>query len=136
MAPEETERHEKDHMVSSKQVTELRKHPRVTTTELGRLYGRVRTAAPATVRASGHSLAATTRDISLGGVFMVTDARFREGTAIEVVLMLPKELGLPASEVVCCHGKIVRTEIMEGQYGIAAKIERIPAVPQADLLIG
>jgi PilZ domain len=89
-------------------------------------------AAPAIIRAGGHTLAATTRDVSLGGVFMVTDAALREGTDIEVVLMLPKELGLSASEMVCCYGKIVRTETIKGQYGIAAKIERFQAVQQGN----
>jgi hypothetical protein len=60
-------------------------------------------------------------------VFVVTDAALREGTDIEVVLMLPKELGLSASEMVCCHGKIVRTETVKGQYGTAATIERFQA---------
>jgi hypothetical protein len=101
----------------------------VTTT--GRRHKRHEMAAPATIRAGGHTLAATTKDISLGGLFMFTDAALRDGTDIEVVLMLPKELGLSASEMVCCHGKIVRTEIMGGQYGIAATIERFQAVPQA-----
>ena len=96
----------------------------MTTTEIGRLYERLEMAAPATIRAGGHTLAATTRDVSLGGVFIVTDAALREGTDIEVVLMLPKGLGLTASGMVCCCGKVVRTETMEGQYGIAAKIER------------
>ena len=41
--------------------------------------------------------------------------------------MLPKELGQPVSEIVCCQGKIVRTECIEGQYGIAAKIDRFLA---------
>jgi hypothetical protein len=104
----------------------------VTTTKLGRLHERVRSAAPPTIRTGGHTLAATTRDVSLGGVFIVTDAALREGTYIEVVLMLPKELGLSASEMVCCHAKIVRTETIEGQYGIAATIERFLAVPQGN----
>ena len=87
-------------------------------------------AAPATIRAGQHTLAATTKDISLGGLFVFTDAAFREGTDIEVVLMLSKELGLPTSGMVCCHGKIVRTETAEGQYGIAVTIEQYGAVPQ------
>jgi len=89
------------------------------------------TTMPATIRTGGHTLAATTRDVSLGGVFIFTDAKLREGADIEVVFMLPKELGLPVSEMVCCHGKIVRSETIEGQHGIAATIERFQAVPQA-----
>ena len=95
----------------------------MTTTQLGRRHERVRTVAPATIRANGHTLAATTRNVSLGGLFIVTDAALREGTDIEVFLMLPKNLGLPASGMLRCHGEIVRIEAIEGQFGIAAKIE-------------
>ena len=101
------------------------------TTELGRLYERVRTVAPATVRAGGHTLAATTRDVGIGGVFIFTDAPLPEGSDIEVVLILPKEFGPSFSGIVRCHGKIVRTEFIDGQHGIAAKIELIEAVQQA-----
>lgn len=83
-----------------------------------RKYKRHKTTTPATIRSGGHTLAATTRDVSLGGLFIFTDAALREGSEIEVVLMLPKELGLPASQMVCCHGKIVRSEIVDGQHGV------------------
>jgi len=101
----------------------------VTTTK--RQYKRHKTSVPATIRTGGHTLAATTRDVSLGGLFIFTDAKLRRGADIEVVLMLPQELGLPASEMVCCHGKIVRSETIDGQHGIAASIERFQALPQA-----
>jgi hypothetical protein len=102
---------------------------RVNTTK--RKYKRHKTTTPATVRAEGHTLAATTRDVSLGGLFIFTDAALREGSEIEVVLMLPKELGLPDSQMVCCHGKIVRSEMVDGQHGVAATIERFQSLPQA-----
>jgi PilZ domain len=101
----------------------------VTTTK--RQYKRHKTSVPATVGLGEHTLIATTRDVSLGGLFIFTDAKLHEGAEIQVVLMLPQELGLPASEMVCCHGKIVRSEIIDGQHGIAATIERFQAVPQA-----
>ncbi len=85
---------------------------------------------PAVLRQEQHSVAATTRDISLSGLFLFTDAAFLEGARIEVVLLLPKELGLPESGMVCCHGRIVRTEQASGQFGIAAEIERFQAMPQ------
>ena len=100
-------------------------------TNTKRKYKRHKMTTPATIRSGGHTLAAPTRDVSLGGLFIFTDAALREGSDIEVVLMLPKELGLPASEMVCCHGKIVRRETIEGQHGIAATIERFQSVPQA-----
>ncbi len=85
---------------------------------------------PATIRVEGHTLAASTRDVSLGGLFLFTDAPFKAGSDIEIVLMLPKELGLPSSEMVCCHGTVVRVEIAAGRCGIAARIERFADVPQ------
>jgi c-di-GMP-binding flagellar brake protein YcgR len=96
-----------------------------------RKYKRHKTTTPATVRSGEHTLAATTRDVSLGGLFIFTDAALREGSEIEVVLMLPKELGLPDSQMVCCHGKIVRSEMVDGQHGVAATIERFQSLPQA-----
>jgi len=102
---------------------------RMTTTK--RQYKRHKTSVPATIRMGQQTLVAITKDVSLGGLFIFTDAKLHEGADIQVVLMLPKELGLPASEMVCCHGKIVRSETIDGQHGIAAAIERFQAVPQA-----
>ncbi len=95
-----------------------------------RQHVRTNIAVPATVTAEGHTLAASTRDFSLGGLFLFTDAPFQAGSEIEVVLMLPKEIGLPASEMVCCHGTVVRVELAGGRCGIAAKIHRFVDVPQ------
>jgi Tfp pilus assembly protein PilZ len=96
-----------------------------------RRHQRLQVALPATLKVGNHSVAASIRDISVGGLFVFTDTPFREGSEIEIVLMLPKELGLPASEMVCCHGKIVRAELSAGHCGIAAEIERYQAFPQA-----
>lgn len=85
---------------------------------------------PAVLRLGQHSVAATTRDISLSGLFLFTDEGLHEGTTIEVVMLLPKEIGLPESGIVCCYGKIVRTEQLSGRFGVAATIERFQAMPQ------
>ena len=53
------------------------------------------------------------------------------GSEIGIIITLPEEVGLPLSGIVCCHGRVVRSESGNGQYGIAAKIERIEGVPQA-----
>jgi hypothetical protein len=91
---------------------------------------RIPASGPATISHEGGSLAATLRDVSIGGVFLFTDVPFRAGAEIQVVLMLPRELGLESSQMVCCHGKIIRVEEHAGQYGIAAQIERIEGLPQ------
>jgi hypothetical protein len=85
---------------------------------------------PATIKQGNQTLAATLRDVSVGGVFLFTDASFRPGTDIQVVLMLPQELGLASSRMVCAHGKIVRVEDHAGTYGIAAQIEKIEGFAQ------
>jgi hypothetical protein len=95
-----------------------------------RRHERIKVTVPATVTVAGQSLAASTKDISIGGLFLFTDAPFEAGKDIEIVLMLPRELGLPASEMVCCHGTVVRVETGAGRCGIAATINRIAGLPQ------
>jgi Tfp pilus assembly protein PilZ len=95
-----------------------------------RRHERVSVSAPATVTSEGHTVAASMKDVSVGGLFLFTDIPFQAGSEIEVVLMLPRELGLPISEMVCCRGTVVRVEVAAGRCGIAAKIDRIADVPQ------
>jgi hypothetical protein len=45
--------------------------------------------------------------------------------------MLPENLGLPLSGMVCCHGRVVRSDSDGGQYGVAVQIDRLAPVPQA-----
>ena len=102
-----------------------------TNTGTRRRHARIPLTVPATIKVGKHAVAASTRDISVGGLFVFTDTPFREGSNIEIVLMLPKELGLPSSDMVCCQGKIVRAEFSAGRCGLAAEIERFQAFPQA-----
>jgi hypothetical protein len=95
-----------------------------------RRHERYKKTTPAILRQGEHAIAATTRDVSLGGLFLLTDIVFREGTEIEVVLLLPKEIGLSASSMVCCHCTIVRTERVSGQVGVAVKIESFEEMPE------
>src|SRR5690349_14337485 len=55
---------------------------------------RVRTKVRATVTANSRSMLAETRDISTGGMFLYADGAFDVGSEIQIVLMLPRELGL------------------------------------------
>lgn len=85
--------------------------------------------APATVNAGQHSFAATTKDISSHGLFFFTDVPLKEGSEVEIVLMLPEELRLPFSGMVSGHARAVRLEHCGGhQYGIAVKIDRLTPV--------
>ena len=95
-----------------------------------RNHQRIRYQAPATVTGGGHSIAASTRDITDRGLFFFTDARFEVGSEIDIVITLPKEAGLMASGMVCCHGRVVRSDSGSGQYGVAVEIDRLLPVPQ------
>jgi hypothetical protein len=94
-----------------------------------RRYERIPTTSPATVYAGRRAVAATVKNISLGGVFLFTDAPFNVGRQIDIVLILPKELSPPFSRLVCCHTSIVRVERSSGQFGLAAEVESIADLP-------
>jgi hypothetical protein len=104
--------------------------------ELRRQHERISVTAPATLSADGHTLGATIKDVSFGGVFLFSDAPFSAGAEVEIVLMLPKELGLPASKMVRCHGRVVRVEGSSGQFGIAAQIMSIIDLPKGRPIAG
>jgi hypothetical protein len=91
---------------------------------------RIRFEAPATVSADQHTLAASTKDISIRGLFLFTDMRLKEGSEIDIIITLPEKLGLPVSGMVCCHGRVVRVDSNGGQHGIAVELDRLEVVPQ------
>jgi hypothetical protein len=93
---------------------------------------RVRTKIRATVRAESRSILAETRDISTGGMFLYADSKFDVGSEIQIVLMLPRELGLVMDRMVCCHATVLRIEPpnAEGRHGIAATIDRFAMMNQ------
>ncbi|MBZ5628529.1 MAG: PilZ domain-containing protein [Acidobacteriia bacterium] len=93
--------------------SELRRHRRTNMTR------------PATVSRAGHTLAATLKNVSIGGVLLLTDVPFSTGSELEVVLMLPEELGQQSSESACYHGRVVRVGERSGQFAIAAQIQEI-----------
>jgi len=85
--------------------------------------------APATITAGHHSVAASIKNTSERGLFFFTDARFELGSEIDVIVMLPEQVGLPVSGMVCCHGRVVRGRASGGQYGVAVQIDRLAPVP-------
>ena len=93
-------------------------------------HQRIRFQAPATVTGGQHSIAASTKDITDRGLFLFTDARFEIGSEIDVLITLPEEVGLMVSGMVCCHGRVVRSNSGSGQYGVAVQIDRLMPVPQ------
>ena len=86
--------------------------------------------APVTIKHGGQFVPATLNNVSLSGAFFFTDAPFQAGAEIQVVLMLPREVGLQEDQMVCCQGKIVRVEEQAGKFGIAAEFERMERMPQ------
>lgn len=65
----------------------------------------------------------TTRDISGGGVYFLTDGVFAKGEQIRFSITL--ERAIPNKPLkLNCQGKIVRIENMGNQLGIAAKIDQ------------
>ena len=93
---------------------------------------RVAAQVPATVATSDHlqRQAAITRDLSMTGVFLYADEHLAQGAKIEVVLMLPAELGLGEKQWACCEASVVRVEDAKGRVGVAARIDRMDVLPE------
>ena len=88
---------------------------------------------PATIRTDGtpNEVTAVTRDLSVGGIFLYTDRRITEGSQLEIVLILPSELGLGEKQWACCQASVVRVEEEEGhRFGLAATIQRLDMLPE------
>ena len=54
----------------------------------------------------------------------------RIAAQIEVVLMLPAELGLGEKQWACCQASVVRVEDGHPRVGVAARIDRIDVLPE------
>jgi len=93
---------------------------------------RVKTKVRATVKINSRAVTVETRDISTGGMFLYADETFPVGSEIQIVLMLPRELGLVTDRMVCCHATVLRLEppTPEGKQGIAATIDRFSLMNQ------
>jgi hypothetical protein len=99
-----------------------------------RRHRRFKVRVPATLRVSGHTLQgqAHVQDISVGGMFLYADSEFEPGSELQIVLMMPREIGISKGQMICCHAKVLRLDrrVEDGKYGIAATIERFAAMPQ------
>lgn len=94
---------------------------------------RVAAAIPAIVKSvpPSQELTAVTRDLNASGVFLYTDQHIAEGSKLEIVLILPAELGLGEKQWACCQASVVRVED-EGsrKFGVAATIDRLDVLPE------
>jgi hypothetical protein len=71
-----------------------------------------------------------TRDISASGIFLYTTSRLQEGSALEMVLMLPPELTQGEKRWICCQAEVIRVEGSGEQFGIAAAIRNMDTLPE------
>jgi len=94
---------------------------------------RVRWELPASVsfRSSGRAQV-DLKDISSRGLFFFTQAKVEEDCKLEIVLMMPPELGPFGRQWVCCQATVVRVEEHKPgeRVGVAAVIDRCEALPQ------
>jgi c-di-GMP-binding flagellar brake protein YcgR len=98
-----------------------------------RARSRVPVSVTAKVRSKENAteVAAITRDLSTGGVFLYTDGQIAEGSKLEIVLILPAELGLGEKQWACCQASVVRVEDGKGsRFGVAATIDRLDLLPE------
>ena len=88
---------------------------------------------PVSIRSSqSESVTGYTRDLSMSGIFLYTDAQILEGSELEMVLMLPPQLTNGEKQWVCCRASVVRVENgqNEKQIGVAANIHNIASLPE------
>jgi hypothetical protein len=82
--------------------------------------------------ADGKVESAQTRDLSNNGIFLYMNSSVAAGNQMEIVLMLPPELSGGEKRWVCCQASVTRVEAgeKEGQFGVAASIERLDVLPE------
>ncbi|MGH7462015.1 MAG: PilZ domain-containing protein [Longimicrobiales bacterium] len=74
---------------------------------------------------SVHEEVCVTRDVSSRGIFFYSDTPMREGSEIEYVLTLPREMLMMDPVRIRYRGKVVRVESdSPSQYGVAATVHR------------
>ena len=87
---------------------------------------------PARVHADGTGVSAEALNLSQSGIFLDCETKVSEGSAVDIVMILPKEITGDAAKWVCCHATVNRVEDQrsEGRYGVAATVDRIQAMPE------
>jgi len=76
-------------------------------------------------------LDAVTRDLCNSGIFLYSQSALEVGTKLELVLMLPSELGLGPGGWTLCQASVVRVERSDGKrVGVAASLDRIELLPE------
>jgi hypothetical protein len=88
--------------------------------------------APVKVRKSdGTETPGLTRDLSSNGIFLYSETGMEAGSKLELVVMLPPDLGIGSGGWTLCEASVVRVEKTDGKgVGIAATLDRIELLPQ------
>ena len=99
-----------------------------------RSQSRIAAHLPVSVRSGGENVESVgyTRDLSMSGVFLYTESQVREGSELEIVLILPPELTEGKKQWVCCQAAVVRVESTDGKsgLGVAASIRNMQILPE------
>jgi hypothetical protein len=87
--------------------------------------------APVKVRTpDGTETPGVTRDLSSNGIFLYSETGMAAGSKLELVVMLPPELGVGPGGWALCQASVVRVEQAGKGVGIAATFDRIELLPQ------
>ena len=87
---------------------------------------------PARVHAGAEAIPAEALNLSQSGIFFECANSVVEGSPVDIVMILPKEVTGDAAKWVCCHAIVNRVENTRpgGRYGVAATVEKIQAMPE------
>jgi len=87
---------------------------------------------PAKVHAGAEAIPAEALNLSQSGIFLECATSVTEGSAVDIVMILPKQVTGDEAKWVCCHATVNRVENtrLGGRYGVAARVERIQAMPE------
>ena len=93
---------------------------------------RVPVKVPVSIKSEGSGASGETRDLSMSGIFLYTASEIREGSELEMLLILPPELTQGEKRWVNCQADVLRVEKRsEGaDFGVAARIKSMQVVPE------
>src|SRR5947209_9537308 len=88
---------------------------------------------PAKVHTESGDMPAEAINLSKSGIFLECATRVSEGSPVDIVMILPKEVAGDAAKWVCCHATVQRVQNHGGEtgrYGVAAVVDRMQAMPE------
>ena len=87
---------------------------------------------PAKVHVDGNNISAEEKNLSQSGILLDCSTKVSEGSPVDIVMILPKEITGEAARWVCCRATVNRVEDQrsQGRYGVAATVDRIQVMPE------